>query len=197
MTNNPAFGLIFIISISNGASRLHRGENVRWASKLTNHVQCSVSFICSKRSNQIRTNWTKLYNKWWRSECFTCIANSHHPFHRFSEGSTMITWRCYYPSSNFHKHVWLTADCPRGRLDLKQENNEQNITWLVIRENVSGEDISSELHCVLFLPTTRTGKFGKQYMKFRFEQHMRKKNVLPASVTVSVKINHSTFVKER
>lgn len=62
---------------------------------------------------------------------------SHHPVHCFSEGSKMITWRCYYPSSNFHKQVWLTANCPHGRLDLKQENSEQNITWLVIREKTS------------------------------------------------------------
>lgn len=47
-----------------------------------------------------------------------------------------------------------------GRLDLKEENNEQNITWLVIRENVSGEDMSSKVHAVLLLPTT-SNKFGK------------------------------------
>lgn len=92
----------------------------------------------------------------------------HHHVHCFSEGSRMITWRCYYPSSNFHKHVWLTADCPHSRLDLKQENNEQNITWLVIRENVSGEDISGKVHSVLLLPTVYSDKFGKWYMKFRW-----------------------------
>lgn len=89
----------------------------------------------------------------------------HHSVQRFSEGSKMITWRCYYCNSNFHKHVWLTADCPRGRLDLRQENNEQNITWLVIRENVSGEDISSKVHSVLLLPTACSDKFGEWYIE--------------------------------
>lgn len=93
---------------------------------------------------------------------------SHHPVHCFSEGSKMITGRCYYPSSNFHKQVWLIADCPHGRLVLKQENNEQNITCSVIREMVSGEDISSKVHRVLLLSTTCSDRFGEWYMKFRW-----------------------------
>lgn len=56
----------------------------------------------------------------------------------------------------------LTAD---GRLDLKQGNNEQNITRLVIRENISGEDINSKVHSVLQLPTTCSDKFGQRYVK--------------------------------
>lgn len=65
-----------------------------------------------------------------------------------SPGDVVIT-----TSSNFHKHVWLIVRS--GRLDLKtQENNEQNITWLVIRGNVSGEDISGKVRSVLFSSTT-------------------------------------------
>lgn len=50
-----------------------------------------------------------------------------------------------------------SQQCPPGRLDLKEENNEPNITWMVIRENLSGEDIGSKVHSVLslILPSTK------------------------------------------
>lgn len=135
--------------------------SLHWPALVTRFTLCWPAFICSQMSGPHG------------DKTDTAIEYLHGSVHRavlcFSEGSLMITWRCYYCISNFHKHVWLTADCPGGRLDLRQENNEQNITWLVIREIVFGEDISSKVHCVLLLLATAcTDKFAQWYIELRW-----------------------------
>lgn len=119
---------------------------------------------------------------------------SHHPVHCFSEGSEMITWWCYYPSSNFHKHVWLTADCPHGRLDLKQENNEQNITvpglWL---EKTSLGRTSAARYILYSYPQHALASWVNGTLSIDLYSSWERKSSphLTASVTlVSINISH-------
>lgn len=64
--------------------------------------------------------------------------------------------KCYVCQHQFSE-AGLTHSCRQIRFEAEQKNNEQNITCPVIRENISGENISCKVCSVPLLATTCSG----------------------------------------